>query len=129
MKKGIFFSLIFLAGFTVFSQDYQCIRDNATYFYSDGNNIKAIKIDSVVSTNEGLVYYNYPAMTPENGDKYCYSRFGPSWIGRKVCGMLIDASKRSSRVMERFLANTVNIGSALSAPISEKQRRSMTTCL
>ena len=83
MKKGILFSLALLAGFTVFSQDYQCIRDNATYFYSDGTNIKAIQIDSVVSSAEGLVYYNYPSLGPTDNSE-CLTRFGPSWIGRKV---------------------------------------------
>jgi hypothetical protein len=83
MKKGILISLALLAGFTTFSQDYQCIRDNATYFYSDGTNIKAIQIDSVVNTNEGLIYYNYPTIVWDNNTN-CYDRFGPSWIGRKV---------------------------------------------
>jgi hypothetical protein len=82
MKKGILLCLAFLAGFAVFSQDYQCIRDNATYFYSDGTNIKAIQIDSVVSSAEGLVYYNYPTLGGESYD--CLSQFWPSWIGRSV---------------------------------------------
>jgi hypothetical protein len=83
MKKGIFFLLAFLVSFTVFTQDYQCIRDNATYFYSNGTNIKAIQIDSVVSTLEGLMYYNYPSLGPTDNPE-CLTRFGPSWIGRKV---------------------------------------------
>ncbi|MEZ5194933.1 MAG: hypothetical protein R2764_00610 [Bacteroidales bacterium] len=66
-----------------FTQDYQCIKDDATYCFSDGTNFKAIQIDSVVQEGENLVYYNFPTMTDEpEGD--CYSRFGPSWIGRKI---------------------------------------------
>ena len=83
MKKGMFFLLTLLTGFTTFSQDYQCIRDNATYLYSDGTYIKAIRIDSVVNTVDGLVYYNYPTLSWDD-DLDCYNRYSPSWIGRKV---------------------------------------------
>jgi hypothetical protein len=83
MKKAFLFCTMLLAVARVFSQDYQCIRDNATYFYSDGTNIKAILIDSVVVTAEGHDYYNYPAMS-YNTSTGCFSTEGPSWIGRKV---------------------------------------------
>jgi len=82
MKKAFLFWTMLLAVARVFSQDYQCIRDNATYFYSDGTNIKAIKIDSVVNTAEGLMYYNYPTIGGDSWD--CLSQYWPSWIGRSV---------------------------------------------
>ncbi len=66
-----------------FAQDYQCIKDDATYFYSNDLFFKAISIDSVVDAVDSLIYYNYPTITDDPvGD--CYSRFGPSWIGRYV---------------------------------------------
>ena len=83
MKNLLSLVTILMLVLTGFSQDYQCIRDYATYFYSDSTNIKAIQIDSVVSSEEGLGYYNYPSLGPtDNSD--CLTRFGPSWIGRKV---------------------------------------------
>jgi hypothetical protein len=83
MKKAFLFWTMLLAVVRVFSQDYQCIRDNATYFYSDGTYIKAIRIDSVVNTVDGLIYYNYPTLSWDD-DLDCYNRYSPSWIGRKV---------------------------------------------
>ena len=83
MKNLLSLVSILVVGFAGFAQDYQCIRDNATYLYSDGTRVKAINIDSVVSTLQGLEYYNYPCIS-YNPDTWCYSRFGPSWIGRKV---------------------------------------------
>jgi hypothetical protein len=83
MKNLLSLVSILLFGFAGFAQDYQCIRDNATYLYSDGTYIKAIRVDSVVSTTEGLIYYNYPTLSWDD-EMDCYNRYSPSWIGRKV---------------------------------------------
>jgi hypothetical protein len=108
MKKGILFSFTLLAGLKIFSQDYQCIRDNATYFYSDGTNIKAIQIDSVVTSPEGLIYFNYPTLGPTDNSE-CLTRFGPSWIGRKVIvkpdGDNIFYNKNDSSITLKTLNN------------------------
>lgn len=84
MKYFISFSVLLFVFQIAFSQNYQCIKDDVTYFYSNDIFFKAISIDSVVDAGDSLVYYNYPTMTDEEDINWCYSRFGPSWIGRYI---------------------------------------------
>ena len=83
MKKGILFSLSLLVWFLTFSQDYQCIRDDGEYYFTDGIDIKVISIDSVIlnSTGDTTTYYNFPVLGKFD-TAYCFTINWPSWIGR-----------------------------------------------
>ena len=65
------------------SQDYQCIKDDADYYFQRGSQITAIRIDSILSNNDSLLYYNFPSMV-WNEEIDCFDRNGPSWIGRNI---------------------------------------------
>jgi len=80
MKTIIITSLFFMIAGVAICQGYQCVFDDTEYFFTDGGQYKVIAIDSVVNTNNGLVYYNYPTMA-EIENTYCFTRSGPSWIG------------------------------------------------
>ena len=83
MKQLIGLSILVFTMQIVFAQNYQCIKDDANYYYTNNTFFKAISIDSVVIAGDSIIYYNYPTITDDPvGD--CYSRFGPSWIGRYV---------------------------------------------
>jgi len=74
--------LLFTTSVSLFAQDYQCIKSDAEYYYTDSTIFHAIRIDSVVNNSPDLLFFNYPAMAQIDYD--CFSQFGPSWIGRKV---------------------------------------------
>jgi hypothetical protein len=84
MKRSVLFLTAFFSALSAISQDYQCVRAGAEYYFTDSILFHAIRIDSVVPEGENLVYYNYFTMAENDTDQYCYTRFGPSWIGKKV---------------------------------------------
>jgi hypothetical protein len=75
--SGIFSALL------VITQDYQCVRDGAEYYYTDSVIFHAIRIDSVVPEGDDQAFYNYSTMIYDQSIN-CFSRFGSSWIGKKV---------------------------------------------
>jgi len=83
MKQLIGLSILVFTMQIVFAQNYQCIKDDAKYYFTDGSQFKAIHIDSIVPEGDDLDYYNFPAMG-ETEIQWCYTRYGPSWIGRKI---------------------------------------------
>lgn len=83
MKRSILFLTGIFSFLFTLAQDYQCIRDGAEFYFTDSVLFHAIRIDSVVAESENLVYYNYSTMIWDYSIG-CYSRFGPSWIGKKV---------------------------------------------
>lgn len=84
MKCIINLSVLLFVFQMAFSQDYQCIKEDVTYFYSNDIFFKAISIDSVVSAGDSIVYYNYPTITDDYIYDWCFGRIGPSWIGRYI---------------------------------------------
>ena len=84
MKKPILNSVLFLVlSISAFSQNFQCINNNSIHYFTDGEFVKAIQIDSVVVEGDNSVFYNYPTLA-ETEDSDCYTQNGPSWIGRKM---------------------------------------------
>ncbi len=84
MKKPVLISVLFLIlSISAFSQNYQCINNNSVHYFTDGENVKAIQIDSVVTDGNNNIYYNYPTLA-ETGEFDCFTKNGPSWIGRKM---------------------------------------------
>ena len=83
MKQLIYLLAIILFAEVNIAQYYHCIKDDTDYFFSNGEFFKCISIDSVVQSGDSLIYYNYPTITDDPVSD-CYSRFGPSWIGRYV---------------------------------------------
>ncbi|NOX47129.1 MAG: T9SS type A sorting domain-containing protein [Chlorobi bacterium] len=87
MKKPILYSVLFLIlSIGAFSQNYQCINNNSIHYFTDGEFVKAIQIDSVVVEGDNSVFYNYPTIA-ETEEFDCFTQYGPSWIG---CKMLVE---------------------------------------
>lgn len=84
MKKGMLFSIALLAGFSVFSQDYQCIKDDADYFFWDGWMYHAIAIDSVQVHPDFTSYYNFTVVGKDDYQTECYTKDWPSWFGPRT---------------------------------------------
>jgi len=84
MKKHILIFVFFFLAMSSFSQNFRSINSTATHYFEDSeSNIKIIQIDSVVVDGEDQHYYNYPTFA-EGDEPYCYTQYGPSWIGRKM---------------------------------------------
>jgi hypothetical protein len=84
MKKELLFSFVLLAGYAVFSQDYQCIKDDADYFFWDGTVYHTISIDSVKDNTGYKTYYNFTVVGKDDYQTECYTKDWSSWIGPKT---------------------------------------------
>jgi hypothetical protein len=87
MKNQIFTLGLFLLIMGGFSQNYRCISNNATHYFEDAETIKAIQVDSVVIEGENQHYYIYPTFA-EGDDPWCYTQYGPSWIGKRMTDII-----------------------------------------
>jgi len=86
MKNLYLLSLLLLLSVLGVSQDYQSIKSDADYFFSDGIHCKTISIDSIAIYNDSLTLYNYPVFSYDN-ETNCYTNNAPSWIGRKMTAL------------------------------------------
>lgn len=85
MKKGVFFLLTLLTGFTTFSQDYQCIKADAVYLFDNYYTTRAIAIDSVQDHPGYQSFYNFHVIGEDDYSwPECLSKEWPSWIGPKT---------------------------------------------
>jgi hypothetical protein len=85
MKKGILFSLSLLAGFSIFSQDYQCIKADAVYLFNNDYTTRVIDIDSVQDHPGFQSFYNFRVIGEEDYNwPGCLSKEWPSWIGSQT---------------------------------------------
>ena len=83
MKSLLLTTLSAMLLISLQAQNYECIKPNAEYYYSDEENSTAIAIDSVQVIADTLIYFVQPSMV-WNDTTGCFNRFGPSWIGKKV---------------------------------------------
>lgn len=88
MRKFLFGSIaLFLIVFTIKAQNYQTIKADGEYFYAhEGLAVHVIKIDSTISYNDTVEYYNYPFLRNGADELFqtCFDTAGASWIGKKV---------------------------------------------
>lgn len=91
MKYFAIFSLLNLIISQAFTQNYECVKIDATYYYTDADftftgaqTYHAIRIDSLEVNGTTTTYYNFPVIGIENGQYECYSGDWPSWIGSRI---------------------------------------------
>lgn len=84
MKKAITILALQLATVHVMAQDYQCIRTDAQFFFTDGQIQKMVVIDSV-SVNNGIQTICFrPTIADSLDNSGCFTMHGASWIGRRL---------------------------------------------
>jgi len=83
MKAFIHLVILFSLSFASYSQEYQCIRNVGEQFFTNGENYRAIKIDSVLDYSDHKSYYNFYVIGTTDPWE-CYSNEHPSWIGYRV---------------------------------------------
>ncbi|MBN1339157.1 MAG: T9SS type A sorting domain-containing protein [Bacteroidales bacterium] len=84
MKKTIAFIVLLLPPFLLVAQNYQCIRTDGQYFFTDGQIQKMAVIDSVSINNGTQIIYFRPTIADSLDNSGCFTRHGASWIGRRL---------------------------------------------
>ena len=85
MKNLLSLVSILLAGLTIFSQDYQCIKADAVYLFYGDYSTRAIAMDSVQDHPDYQSFYNFRVIGEDDYSwPECLSKDWPSWIGPKT---------------------------------------------
>lgn len=80
-KKFISIFILFFSSVT-FGQNYQTVSSNRiSCFNSPNGDIKCIRIDSVKHQTDSILY---PFSNFRESENYCYTPYGPSWIGDEI---------------------------------------------
>ncbi|MCF8368533.1 MAG: T9SS type A sorting domain-containing protein [Bacteroidales bacterium] len=91
MKRISLICLLGIFFLQAFSQNFECIKTDATYYFSESDinftgeqSYHAIQIDSITINEDTTSYYQFPVIGIENGQWECYSGSWPSWIGKRI---------------------------------------------
>ena len=88
MKKALFTLLLLSVFFSIHAQNYQCLQSGVKHYFINGNGyLRGIRIDSVKTFADSVVYYPYHTPRgPYNGHTTSarLDSTGGSWLGKKV---------------------------------------------
>lgn len=66
----------------IVGQNYQCLYDHCQYYFFDGEQYKAVYIDTILTQGDTLIYPNYTVM--QDSTEECFTKNAPLWIGIKM---------------------------------------------
>lgn len=85
MKKYLTAFILIFSSFFGISQNFQTIRNDGIYLFSDTNgNVKSIRIDSVASDGLDSVFCNFNSIRPNDLVYTCFTPYGASWMGKYI---------------------------------------------
>lgn len=84
MKKYLKLCFLIFQSLTLFSQNYDAVKNDGIYLFSNGNEVKAIRIDSLSTIGTDTIFYNFFSIQTVDSSFYCFNAKGPSWIGKQI---------------------------------------------
>lgn len=123
IKKFILFYLLLITYWHINGQDYACIRNKGSFYYSNDTTIYAVRIDSMYNEGNDIVMFNYNQVHIGT-DGMCFTYKENSWIVRRIIekpdgrflfvttkydtlSILSKASLNETWMFQRFVSATV----------------------
>ncbi len=81
MKRLLLFGLVALWTLPAMGQNFQAIQDNGHRLFDSNHGLRAIRVDSTAFIEGDSVFYLSKTIQPIIDEWYCYTPYGPSWMG------------------------------------------------